>query len=278
MIKKISIQWLPFVVIISALIYSLSLANLNSKNLYLMTFVIMTIVSSFLFGRELKGLWNYFKYFMFNLEKTVKFKKRIERPRLFIYLTFGTLQIISFYQLLHIEDRDFFDLDKIFFFHLFFIVYWLSATILFFTWTKNFIQNFIPETQKRMLETKKKKFYLKWNKKEEYRQLYDNLNDANFIIPLKTDAKSQDYTFFINSLSKGVISEEPLFKLEMDNVQTKLFYDLISDGSKGFPLKTFLKIFKNKNGSPKPSSIYASTSKNKSGAKKGNVIIECFDF
>lgn len=116
MIKKLGFRLLPFAVIAFALIYSLSLAIINSKNFYLMTFSIMAITSFFLFVRELKSLWYFFKYFMFNLENTVKFDKRIERPRLFIYLTFGVLHIISFYQLLHIEDRVFFNLDKTIFF------------------------------------------------------------------------------------------------------------------------------------------------------------------
>src|SRR5699024_10943116 len=107
MIKKIKVKYIPFIVFVVALMVSMALFNINSKNLYLITFGIMLVTSLYLFIREFKVLWGYFKFYMFNLEKKADFDKRVQRPRLFFYLTFGLLNIFSFYQLLNIDKIGF---------------------------------------------------------------------------------------------------------------------------------------------------------------------------
>lgn len=64
----------------------------------------------------------------------------------------------------------------------------------------------------------------------------------------------------------------------MDNVQTKLFYDLLFVGSEGFTMKTFIKIFQNKNGTINYNSMKASASRNNSSPKKSTEIKKCFEF
>ena len=274
--KKINFQLIPFLIIAIALAFSLILENINSKNLYLITFGLMAVTSLFLFARELRVLWAYFNHYMFNLEKAIQFDKHIERPRLFFYLTFGVLNIFSFYQLLNFGDNNFTESGRVFFLHLFFVVFWLSASLLILTWTKMFTQKFIPEIQKKMLAKEKKKFQPKWNNKENYRKLYDNLIDANLITALKSDPAIQDYDFFVNTFFENHTPKEPLFKIEMDNIESRLFFDLLMEGSKGFTLKTMTKIFKNKNGTIKYGSMKTAVSKNNSGAKRKTKIENCF--
>lgn len=275
--KKINFQLIPFLIIAIALAFSLILENINSKNLYLITFGLMAVTSVFLFVRELRVLWAYFNHYMFNLEKSIQFDKHIERPRLFFYLTFGVLNIFSFYQLLNFGDNNFTESGRVFFLHLFFVVFWLSASLLILTWTKTFTQKFIPEIQEKMLAKEKKRFQPKWNNKENYRKLYDNLIDANLITALKSDPAIQDYEFFVNTFFKYKIPEEPLFKINMDNIQSRLFFDLLIKGSNGFNLKIMTGIFKNKNGDIKYGSMKAAVSNNNSGAKGRAKIENCFN-
>lgn len=283
--KKNIFRLMPFLVIVFALTFSVILELIKSESLYLVTIGLMVASSIFLFAREFKILWNYFTNYMFNLEKSVQFDKHIERPRLFFYLIFGFLNIFSFYQLLNIGNIEFTETliniqqetQFALYNHLFFVVFWFSTSLLIFTWTKTFTQKFIPKIRKKMQKANRKRFKPKWKNKDNYRKLYDNLIDENLIIPLKIDSELQDYDLFINCLFENEIPEEPLFKVEMDNIQSRLFFDLLIEGSKGLTLKTMTKIFRNKNGNIKYRSFLSSKANNDSGPKKDDIIKRCFD-
>lgn len=283
--KKNIFRLMPFLVIVFALTFSVILELIKSESLYLVTIGLMVASSIFLFAREFKILWNYFTNYMFNLEKSFQFDKHIERPRLFFYLIFGFLNIFSFYQLLNIGNIEFTETliniqqetQFALYNHLFFVVFWFSTSLLIFTWTKTFTQKFIPKIRKKMQKANRKRFKPKWKNKDNYRKLYDNLIDENLIIPLKIDSELQDYDLFINCLFENEIPEEPLFKVEMDNIQSRLFFDLLIEGSKGLTLKTMTKIFRNKNGNIKYRSFLSSKANNDSGPKKDDIIKRCFD-
>tara|TARA_R110002020_G_scaffold42212_10_gene123976 strand:+ start:1878 stop:2714 length:837 start_codon:yes stop_codon:yes gene_type:complete len=275
--KKIYFKLLPFIIIGVALMFSFILEFTNSKKLYLLTIGLMAFICGLLFILELRVIWSYFSHFMFNLERLVQFDKHIERPRLFFYLTFGFLNIFSFYNILNPGEKYYFEGGRVFLLRLLFVAFWLSTSLLIFTWTKTFTKKFIPEIQKKLLKADKKRFQPKWENKENYRKLYDNLIDANLITSLKNDPVIQDYDFFTNSLFDKKIPEQALFKIEMDNIESRLFFDLILEGSKGFTLKNMIQIFENKNGTINYDSMKSAYSRNSSGAKEKEKIESCFD-
>lgn len=90
-----------------------------------------------------------------------------------------------------------------------------------------------------------------------------------FDILLKNDIIKNIYDFdsipdkekFIDILISGKLPEERIFKLELDNIQTKFIYEKIKLNSKLFTLEKFLMIFGNKNPKATPNSITTSSNK-----------------
>lgn len=82
--------------------------------------------------------------------------------------------------------------------------------------------------------------------------LIKNFNDENSI-PNKE--------LFINTLLDNKLPEYKIFKLELDNIQTKYIYDKIQANSKSLTLDKFLMIFGNKNPKATPNSITTSSNK-----------------
>ena len=234
--------------------------------------VTMLFTSGFLMYKQLKVLWKYFTYYMFNI-KINFFDKRIERPRLFVYLTIGIASLIMFRLFIKLESDQF--LNKALFGSLLLTIYWCFSYMLYFTWGAKFQEKFIVKVEKQLLKTNDKSYQLEWTK-EEFTQLYYNLVDFDFIeCP---DGNTTDRLQFVEILTEGKIPNDPIFKLKMSNVQTKYFWDLLSANSKGFTLDIFLKIFKNKNAKASRSSIEVSFSKAGNRFNGKNRIDECFAF
>lgn len=266
----------PYLIIVLASVYFVAMISIGSQLFYLITYAIMILFLGFLFARELKVLlWDYFRYYMFNLEKKARFDKRIERPRLAFYLIFGVSSVFCFYQHIYfglessLPSRIVLGVRL-----LFFIFFWISAFVLLYTWSNDFAVIYIPRIQEELLKSKNEKYSLRWNSLDVYEQLFENLYDFNFIV----DFSERNRKMFVAVLSKGKIPEEPLFKLEMDNIQARLFFDLLSEKSEGFTMKTFIKIFKNKNGTINYNSMKASASRNNFGPKRSIEIKNCFEF
>ena len=84
--------------------------------------------------------------------------------------------------------------------------------------------------------------------------LIKNINDLD-AIPNKEK--------FVDILISGKLPEEKVFKLELDNIQTKYLYEKIKINSKSLTLGKFLKIFGNKNENAKSKTISSSKSNSK---------------
>ena len=234
----------------------------------------MLFSSGVLMYKQLRALWKYFTYYMFNI-KINFFDKRIERPRLFVYLTIGTASLIMFRLFISLETAVF--LNKNVFGSLLLITYWSFTYMLYFTWSTEFQEKFIIKIEKQLLKTDNKSYQLEWTR-EDFKQLYNNLVDFDLIELIDENSTTEDRLQFIQILTEGEIPTNPVFKLNMGNVQTKYFWDLLSENSKGFTLDIFLKIFKNKNEKATRSSIEVSFSKAGTRFNGKTKIDQCFSF
>ncbi|OCB78840.1 hypothetical protein [Flavobacterium crassostreae] len=100
--------------------------------------------------------------------------------------------------------------------------------------------------------------------------------ENDFIEVIKNNEDILDKNLFIKTLSEGILPNEPIFKLNMDNIQTKEFHKLFKRKCKRLSIPMFLKIFNIKNETATPASISSSNSKNLNGAKKKDIIESIF--
>src|SRR5690606_35845950 len=79
-------------IVITCLLVLNMIIYLNNSILKVFFIVIIAFVSGFLLFKEIKILYKYLTHYMFNL-RTDFFDKYIERPRLFVYLTIGIVNL-----------------------------------------------------------------------------------------------------------------------------------------------------------------------------------------
>lgn len=104
--------------------------------------------------------------------------------------------------------------------------------------------------------------------KIELEKIFDKLSDNNFIEMLNSSNELLDKDLFVQTLNNGIVPDKILFKLNMDNIQTKYFYDQLTGNSHKLTRVKFMKIFKNNNPKATPSSLSSSKSKSKNTPKQ----------
>src|SRR5690606_5428555 len=97
--------------------------------------------------------------------------------------------------------------------------------------------------------------------KEVLETTFDILKENDLIKNINDFDAIPDKEKFIDILISGKLPEERIFKLELDNIQTKFIYEKIKLNSKLFTLEKFLMIFGNKNPKATPNSITTSSNK-----------------
>lgn len=110
----------------------------------------------------------------------------------------------------------------------------------------------------------------------ELEKIFDKLVEYDFIEVIKDNESIMDKNLFVKTLSEGILPKEPIFKLHMDNIQTKDFQKLLKRKLAKLTMPKFLKIFIIKNETATPASISSSKSKNLNGAKKKELIESIF--
>ncbi len=110
----------------------------------------------------------------------------------------------------------------------------------------------------------------------ELEKIFDNLFEYDFIEVLKDNESIMDKNLFVKTLSGGILPKEPIFKLHMDNIQTKHFHRLFKNKCSKLTMSKFLKIFIIKSETATPASISSSKSKNLNGPKKKELIESIF--
>jgi hypothetical protein len=114
-------------------------------------------------------------------------------------------------------------------------------------------------------------FKINYNKTE-LEKIFDRLDTNNLIELVDVSCELLDKNLFVETLSKGILPKNVLFKLKMDNIQTGYFFDNLKYKSKKLTQEKLLKIFDNNNSGTTPRSI--STSKSKSNEPKQKEILE----
>lgn len=103
-------------------------------------------------------------------------------------------------------------------------------------------------------------------------KIFDKLVEYDFLEVLKENESIIDKNLFVKTLSEGILPKEPIFKLHMDNIQTRQFHKIFKNKCKKLTMPKFLKIFIPKSETATPASISSSNSKNLNGAKKKDLI------
>ena len=103
--------------------------------------------------------------------------------------------------------------------------------------------------------------------KIEIENIFSRLIDNDYINIINEDVNILDKNLFVKTLSEGILPDIPLFKLNMNNIQTQVFFSLFTEKNNNLTLEKFLKIFKNNNEKASAESINVSicktTKKNK---------------
>lgn len=247
----------------------------QNTNAYMAVIFIMLCISIGFLWKEIRVLWRFFTAYMFNL-KTDFFDKKIERPRLFIYIIFGTVTCFSLYQYLHIDTSTFF--QQYFTSTALLLLNTIGNAFLWLTWQKDFEQRFVIKIQNQILKRECKAYQLEAFSFDDLKTLYNNLIENDFIELIEPVTHVNDTDKFADILFNGKVPETPVFVLNMDNIQTKYFWDKLETQSTGFTLDKFMLIFKNKNLHATRKSIETSASKATNLPKRKEDIDNCFNF
>lgn len=254
----------PFII---SIIWGIYLSKANNPQLYTVTVRLLVLIYSCLYIMEFRVLWPIFVKYMLST-KVINFIPGKERPRLFFYLTLGLLNLILLYnfQRLHLEY------SNTYVYVLFLSFNLVSAGFLSYTWTNSF-NNFLVKELDKIFS--KNEFKINLNK-EQLILLYLRLYDNGFINIIDDDYSTDDKKMFAEMLLSNVPPTQPLFKLEMDHIQTHYFYNKILPYCQNLTLETFTIFFTNKNGYINIKSLNVSVSKNQSGPKKEKDIDDIF--
>lgn len=262
-------------IILTTLILSLITIITESKTSSIVLICFLLVGCFYQLYREVKVLNKFIIAYMFNL-KIDFFNKYIERPRIFIYLIFGTIMIISTYNYITLSFSS--DIFKNIYLTIYLILYVISFFLIDLSWKNEFISKFIPYVQKIVLNANNKSFELNSYTEENLRKIYNNLLNFDFIELIDDSHDTFEDKLFADILLNGKIPENVIFKLNFDNVQTKYFWDLLKQNNMSFTLDDFLKIFCNKNRKATRKTIEPSFSKSSKEPKRKQDIDSCFIF
>lgn len=215
------------------------------------------------------------------------YNSKTEKYRFLVQIIFFPIAIFSMIQLTKITTLNFsyFQLLSLIISNL---LISLCILIISFTWTKKFslnLQN--PSKNKKELRSQEQEshndrdFYLSLSESE-LNSFYENIIHHDIITCLVEDNDKNDNDLFLNIFFQGKIPENPTFKLNLDHIQSKLFFEELKkfevSGKKKFTLKIFSQIFTNKNGIIVPKNLSSSNSKADSLPKNNDLIISLFEF
>lgn len=186
----------------------------------------------------------------------------VERPRLAVHITL--LPIIlssilfftdSYSKLNENYNTEFFKQVILIFLFL------ISSRILILSWSESFKSKIIPKIENKLDEIN---YDFKIDlSKVVLEKTFDILKENNLIKNINDLDAIPNKEKFVDILISGKLPEEKVFKLELDNIQTKYLYEKIKINSKSLTLGKFLKIFGNKNENAKSKTISSSKSNSK---------------
>lgn len=291
---RIPIYLKLLLIIIAVFIYTYLFSFLPLNIFYIVTIVIMTVFLAIVLWKLMIPYVYSFVYYMFNSVYR-EYNKTIEKPRLLFHLIVMPFMLYSFVLFAQefliynsINKHNYFYGDylskivelriveaKIIESSIYLTGFTLSLLVLFFTRTKSFENYVIPKIEKKLNDYNCIDFVNNY-KKSELEKIFENLIDENFISIIIEDENILDKDLFVEIISNEKLPESPIFRINMDNIQTQLFYSLFSEKIEKITLEKFLKIFENKNKNTNAQSIRASASNAKNSPKESDVIKSLF--
>lgn len=261
--KKIIIDnklWIISLLLICIIhIYFFYLDNTFLANYILSVIFIKSVILTYFIYRIVRLYIKNFIYFMFN-SRNKSYDKMVERPRLSVHITL--LPIIlssillfadSYSKINESYNTEFFKQVLLLFLFL------ISSRILILSWSESFKTKIIPEIETK-LDVINYDFKINLSKVV-LEKTFDILKENDLIKDINDFDAIPDKEKFIDILISGKLPKERIFKLELDNIQTKYLYEKIQVNSKSLALEKFLMIFGNKNPKATSRSITVSSSK-----------------
>src|SRR5690606_30727978 len=204
------------------------------------------------------------------------FKKKVDRPRVYLFSILFPILIFVYYNINHVPSMFLVENPRIYVQAIsalyFCILLSLSATIvtlLIFALSEKFealylhkfqeaVSNILPQ---RKINPSRAEVIFNGLVRQGFLE-YEDFNE-------QVEKRSDFVDIFVN----GTIPENPAFKLKMDNIQSYHFYKKLKSEFRTFKLKDGPRIFENRNGSPSYKSISASAN-NASSDPKDYTLIE----
>ncbi|WP_322548980.1 hypothetical protein [Flavobacterium psychraquaticum] len=248
------------------LIFIIHIYFFYSDNTFLAYYIlslifIKSVILTYFISRIVMLYVKNFIYFMFN-SRNKSYDKMVERPRLAVHITL--LPIIlssilfftdSYSKLNENYNTEFFKQVILIFLFL------ISSRILILSWSESFKSKIIPKIENKLDEIN---YDFKIDlEKVVLEKTFDILKENNLIKNINDLDAIPNKEKFVDILISGKLPEEKVFKLELDNIQTKYLYEKIKINSKSLTLGKFLKIFGNKNENAKSKTISSSKSNSK---------------
>lgn len=258
------------------LIFIIHIYFFYSDNTFLANYIfsvilIKSVILTYFTSRIVRLYIKNFIYFMFN-SRNKSYDKMVERPRLAVHITF--LPIIlssillfadSYSKINESYNTEFFKQVLLLFLFL------ISSRILILSWSESFKTKIIPEIETK-LEVINYDFKINLSKAV-LEKTFDILKENDLIKNINDFDAIPDKEKFIDILISGKLPQERIFKLELDNIQTKYLYEKIKVNSKSLTLGKFLMIFGNKNENVKSRTISSSKSNSKNETPKNIEIL-----
>lgn len=222
---------------------------------------IKSVILTYFISRIVNLYAKNFIYFMFN-SRNKSYDKMVERPRLAVHITL--LPIIlssilffadSYSKINKSYNAEFFKQVILLFLFL------ISLRVLILSWSENFKSKIIPDIENK-LDALNYDFKINLSKVV-LEKTFDILKENNLIKNINDLDAIPNKEKFIDILVSGKLPEKRMFKLELDNIQTKYLYEKIKVNSKSLTLGKFLMIFGNKNENAKSRTISSSKSNSK---------------
>lgn len=252
---------------------------------YLFTYLIQFLILGAIIFKILAVYWKCFIYYMLN-DTYRGYNKNIEKPRLLFHLIFFPISIFFLLLIKNFTDSNgnlkgstnifnIIDFPNIMIITILLFGFIFSVLVMFTTWTKKFENSLIPSIKSHLKKNNPQDFENNYTNTQ-LEKIFEKLVEHDFIEVIKGNDNIIDKNLFVEILREGILPAEPIFKLHMDNIQTKDFHKLFKSKCKKLTMPKFLKIFIIKSETATPASISSSKSKSLNGAKKKELIESIF--
>ena len=259
----------PIGILVITFLYIKLISTYLTDYFYQITITIQLLLLSVLIIRILILYSNCYIYYMLN-DTYRGYSKNSEKPRLLFYSLFFPISIIFFILIKNFGESNQSLTGNTNVFNtitfpnsipltILLFSFIISVLAMFTTWTKKFENSLIPAIKSHLKNNNPQDFENRYTEIE-LENIFDKLIENDYINIINEDENILDKDLFVKILSEGILPETPLFKLNMNNIVTHVFFTLFIEKTNKMSLEKFLKIFINTNKKHSAGSISASVS------------------